>query len=184
MNKDWKYPPYNEMELLALCNKSKGSDFYFGVGEDRRGGTFVVVTPKMAYDNYPNIFSHRLPIEPLLPEGLIAFNTRADDWEEYNVWTSTKTQAELYADFKAKGFVHHAEIHKLIQLWFFKKNLPPNMDMEFDEFRKLLEQTTENLKKMRASQQYMRWQFGSPFYYEEFLSEMNETIEGWVSSHC
>lgn len=182
MNKDWKYPPYDEMELLALCNKSKGSDFYFGVGEDRRGGTFVVVTPKMAYDNYADLYSHALPIEPLLPEGLTKFNTKTDEWEEYNVWTSSKTLAELHADFKAKGFVPHHEIHKFIQLWYFKPNL--QSDMDFGEFQNLIKQTTENLKRMRAAQEYMKWQFGTPFYYEEFLSEMNETIEGWVSSHC
>lgn len=184
MNKDWKYPPYNEKLLIELCNKSNGDDFYFGVGEDYQGGTFVVITPKLAYDHYHEIFSKNLFINHLLPEDLNRYNANIDDWEEYNVWTSNKTLEELNIAFKAKGFIPNTEINKFIQLWFFKPNLEPDMEMDFDDFRIIMQQTTKNLKKMRAAQEYMKWQFGNPLYYEEFLSEMNETIEGWVSSHC
>lgn len=59
--------------------------------------------------------------------------------------------------------------------------------MEYEEFQKLMEQTTANLKRMNAGQKYMRWQGGS----EEFIiqlddlrSELDEARLGWVASHC
>lgn len=184
MNKDWKHPPYAEKEIAELCQKSSGNDFYFGVGEDRRGKSFVIITPRASYDSYADLYNTRLPIDHLLPEGLTKFNAKLDEWEDYNVWLSDKIPHELYHDFKTAGFVPHMEIHKFIELWFFKKPLPRNMEMEFAEFRSMMELTTDNLKKMRGAIEYMRWQFGNPLYYEEFISEIQETIDGWISSHC
>lgn len=57
------------------------------------------------------------------------------------------------------------------------------MDMEFEQFKELMKQTTENLKKMNQAQSYMRWQFGSPEWYKEFVSALYEA-EGWTNSHC
>jgi hypothetical protein len=60
------------------------------------------------------------------------------------------------------------------------------IDMEFDEFRALLKQTAENLKKMNEAQKYMRWQFGGSDLEEfaEFVTELEEARDGWVSSAC
>jgi plasmid maintenance system antidote protein VapI len=62
-----------------------------------------------------------------------------------------------------------------------------SLSMEFDEFTKLMEQTTANLKRMNAGQKHMRWQMGG----DEALSrlyalrkELDEARTGWVASNC
>lgn len=57
-------------------------------------------------------------------------------------------------------------------------------DMEFDEFFELMKQTTANLKKLNEANEHMRWQFGEPEEYEEFVKEMDRATTGWISSHC
>lgn len=64
-----------------------------------------------------------------------------------------------------------------------KEKVMNRIDFEFDEFMKLMRETTEKLKKMNEAQAYMRWQFGDPPEYEAFVKEMDEA-KGWVSSHC
>lgn len=61
---------------------------------------------------------------------------------------------------------------------------PSNIDVEFHEFFDLMKQTTTNLKKMAEAQRHMRWQFGEPKEFLEFVTELNETLDGWVSSSC
>ena len=57
--------------------------------------------------------------------------------------------------------------------------------MEYEEFQKLMEQTTANLKRMNAGQQHMRWQIGSD---EDKLNdlrrELDGALHGWVASNC
>jgi hypothetical protein len=60
----------------------------------------------------------------------------------------------------------------------------PNYDHDFNEFMKLMKDTTANLKKMREMQEEMRWQFGEPQEFTDFLEELQETRQGWVSSNC
>jgi hypothetical protein len=60
----------------------------------------------------------------------------------------------------------------------------PNYDHDYNEFFRLMKETTENLKKMREMQTDMRWQFGEPPEFEDFVRELQETREGWVSSNC
>lgn len=55
---------------------------------------------------------------------------------------------------------------------------------DFHEFLDLMKKTTENLNRMKLMQERMRWQFDYPAEYESFLAAMNDTTEGWVSSHC
>ena len=54
---------------------------------------------------------------------------------------------------------------------------------DFAEFQKLMEETTAKLKRMNMMERAMRWQYGEPNFYEQFVLEMNEA-GGWISSHC
>jgi hypothetical protein len=184
MNRDWKYPPYDKEELKVLCQNSSGNDFYFGLGHTLDNKRFVIITPKQNYGSYGELFGLYLHIDHLLPQGLSRWVGSLDPWDEYNIYVSEKSMDELRADFVKAGFIEEGEIYKFIELWFFKKSLVPNEYMDFSEFQELMEQTTENLRKMRAAQEYMKWQFGTPLYYEDFISEMSETTEGWIASHC
>lgn len=58
------------------------------------------------------------------------------------------------------------------------------LEYDFDKFKALVIKTTQNLKEMQAATQHMRWQFGSPEWYEEFVKALDDTKEGWVSSNC
>lgn len=66
--------------------------------------------------------------------------------------------------------------------------MPPTKKSEveddFYKFRELIKATTENLKKLNELQAHWRYQFDHPEWYEEFIKELTETQEGWVSSHC
>jgi hypothetical protein len=55
---------------------------------------------------------------------------------------------------------------------------------DFDEFKGLMQKTTENLQKMTEAQKRMRWQFGDPPIYEEFVKAMDDARLGWMSSNC
>jgi hypothetical protein len=59
-----------------------------------------------------------------------------------------------------------------------------DLHYDFYEFRALMEQTTKNLKQMSEMQAQMRWQFGEPEWYQEFIKEMNDAQLGWISSNC
>jgi hypothetical protein len=53
-----------------------------------------------------------------------------------------------------------------------------------EAFFKLMQETTKNLQEMRKAQEYMRWQFGEPEDYINFVEELDATQSGWMSSHC
>lgn len=55
---------------------------------------------------------------------------------------------------------------------------------EFTQFMELMKQTTDNLKKMSSIQNDMRYQFGHPQIFEDFVEALNDTQHGWVSSNC
>lgn len=57
-------------------------------------------------------------------------------------------------------------------------------NMEYEEFLALMDQTTENLKRMSELQSKLRLQFGDASKYEMFTHEINEAINGWISSGC
>ncbi len=185
MKDNWDYLPYNEEELKTYCSKSSSRDFYFSVGEAEDKKSFVIITPKKDYDKYNIIYSyHILPIQHLLPEGLTISTKSRYDYDKYTLFTSDKDIHSLRKDFINRGFIEHPNLYKLIEVWFFKKPLQNDMEMEIDEFQKLMKLTTLNLQRLRAAQQYNRWQFGSSIDFEEFASEIKDTVDGWVSSHC
>lgn len=58
------------------------------------------------------------------------------------------------------------------------------MDYDFEHFLEQMKQTTANLKSMNEAISAMRWQFGTPKEYEDFVKAMNDATDGWMSSHC
>ena len=185
---NWKYPPYEEVEYKELCAKSKGKDFYYCVGQDLHGTTYAAITPIEYYRAYGDIWYKQIDVSSFLPHDHLtkyeACNIDDLSWHQPSIWLCSLSVIETQAMFHAYDFKLNDEFGKLIDLKYFKKPLKSDMEMDFEEFTSLIKETTENLKKMRAAQQYMRWQFGHPFFYEEFSSEMKETIHGWMSSHC
>lgn len=55
---------------------------------------------------------------------------------------------------------------------------------DFNEFRKLMDETVANLKKMTEMQNKMHWQFGDLDPFPELVQEMNTALDGWISSNC
>jgi hypothetical protein len=55
---------------------------------------------------------------------------------------------------------------------------------EFYDFQALAEEVTSKLRRMNMMQRSMRWQFDYPEWYEKFVSAMDDTKNGWMSSHC
>jgi hypothetical protein len=58
------------------------------------------------------------------------------------------------------------------------------LDYDFYEFKALMAQTTENLRKMETMQRAMRWQFGEPKEFTDLVQALTDTQNGWVSSNC
>lgn len=182
----WKYPYCDGKEYEELCKNSKGSDFYYCVGVDLFGKTYAAINPKAYFDSWGEIWRTLIDTASFLPLDHLTLHPKhiIDEWYKANIWQSDLSPEETQALLHAYGLEQNAQFGRLVELKFFKKPLVPDMEMDFSEFTQLMEQTTENLKRMRAAQQYMRWQFGKPFYYEDFVSEMKDTMDGWVSSHC
>lgn len=68
---------------------------------------------------------------------------------------------------------------------FNKRNEKPvQITEDFDRFRALVEETTDKLRTLRKSQEHMRWQFDHPEWYDDFINELTDNKEGWISSHC
>lgn len=59
-----------------------------------------------------------------------------------------------------------------------------NLDMDFDEFRALVEQTTQNLKRLAVAQKDLRWQIGDPEWFTNLVSEIEDARTGWIASNC
>jgi hypothetical protein len=60
-----------------------------------------------------------------------------------------------------------------------------DMDKEYNEFfDAMMKVTTDHLKRMREIQDKMHWQFGYPMELISFRKELEDTLKGWVSSHC
>lgn len=65
-----------------------------------------------------------------------------------------------------------------------------DLDEEYDDwfdsvdFEKLMQETTANLKKLAKMQTRMRFQFGDPDWYLDFVDEVVNAQAGWMSSWC
>ncbi len=59
-----------------------------------------------------------------------------------------------------------------------------NYDFDYYEFRDRVRETTQNLKKLSEAQENMRWQFGDPHWWNDFVKEVQRAHDGWMSSHC
>lgn len=55
---------------------------------------------------------------------------------------------------------------------------------EYKEFIILMKQTTENLKKMTALAEAMRWQGINKAAFNAFETELENAHSGWVASNC
>jgi len=75
-------------------------------------------------------------------------------------------------------------ITKLWNKFEAKESIPTEFETDFYKFEELAKETTRKLRRLRVSQEHMRWQFGFPEWYEAFIHELNDTKEGWVSSNC
>lgn len=77
--------------------------------------------------------------------------------------------------------------NEMTDAWFaFEKREEKSTPLteDFHKFEALVKETTEKLRVLRKSQEHMRWQFGDPEWYQDFVNELNDTKEGWVSSNC
>lgn len=60
----------------------------------------------------------------------------------------------------------------------------PNFKMDISEFQRLMDEVTAKLKLMNQAQDNMRWQLGDQdTHFHEFVSELETTLHGWVSSN-
>jgi len=65
-----------------------------------------------------------------------------------------------------------------------------DLDHEYDgwfdsaDFKNLIQETTKNLNKLTIMQQRMRFQFGDPEWYDEFVKAVTNAQEAWMSSWC
>lgn len=61
-----------------------------------------------------------------------------------------------------------------------------NIEMDFNQFKNMMKQTADNLKKMRETMDAMRWQFGGSDLDEfaELRLEIEASTDGWISSAC
>lgn len=62
--------------------------------------------------------------------------------------------------------------------------MPGPSSLEYQEFLELMKQTTENLKKMTAAAEAMRWQGINEEAFNAFQTELYNAQSGWVSSNC
>ena len=60
------------------------------------------------------------------------------------------------------------------------------LELDFHEVKDLMQETADNLKRIRANMQRMRWQFGGTDLkeFEELSREVDSAINGWMSSVC
>jgi hypothetical protein len=58
-----------------------------------------------------------------------------------------------------------------------------DLDLDFEEFIKLMKITALNLKVLNSAQKEMRWQFGEPQEFLDFSAELDKAAS-WVSSNC
>lgn len=59
-----------------------------------------------------------------------------------------------------------------------------DIDDNWSNFIDNMEIVSSHLKKMTESQNYMRWQFEQFPEYREFILQMENAMNGWISSHC
>lgn len=60
------------------------------------------------------------------------------------------------------------------------------LELDFHEVKDLMQETADNLKRIRDNMQRMRWQFGGTDLkeFEALSREVDEAINGWMSSVC
>lgn len=60
------------------------------------------------------------------------------------------------------------------------------LELDFHEVKGLMQETADNLKRIRSNMQRMRWQFGGTDLkeFEELSREVDSAINGWMSSVC
>ena len=60
------------------------------------------------------------------------------------------------------------------------------LELDFYEVKDLMQQTADNLKRIRENMQRMRWQFGGTEMkeFESLYHEVESAINGWMTSVC
>ncbi len=61
-----------------------------------------------------------------------------------------------------------------------------DLELDFHQVRELMQETADNLKRIRDNMQRMRWQFGGTELKEfaELAKECEDALNGWMSSVC
>jgi hypothetical protein len=60
------------------------------------------------------------------------------------------------------------------------------LELDFHQVKDLMQETADNLKRIRENMNRMRWQFGGTDLkeFEELSREVDSAINGWMSSVC